>query len=66
MTIAKTKKKFTFDVGLVFASSIVVLILHFFQKPILARCPDGLGLFSMAILIAGIIELIAAFVQYMG
>ena len=58
-----TKKKITFDVGWVFASSIVVLVLHFFQKPILARYlgPDGLGLFSMAIMIAGIIELIALF-----
>ena len=63
MTITKTKKKFTFDVGWVFAGSIVVLILHFFQKPILARYlgPDGLGLFSMAVMVAGIIQLIAAF-----
>ena len=63
MAISKTKKKFTFDVGWVFAGSIVVLILHFFQKPILARYlgPAGLGLFSMAIMLAGIIELIAAF-----
>jgi len=57
------KKKFTFDVGWVFASSVVVLALHFFQKPLLARYlgPDGLGLFSMAIMLAAIIELIAAF-----
>ena len=63
MAITKAKKKFTFDVGWVFVSSIVVLMLHFFQKPIIARYlgPDGLGLFSMAIMIAGIIELIAAF-----
>ena len=59
----KQKKKFTFDVGWVFSSSIVVLILHFFQKPIMARYlgPDGFGLFSMAIMIVGIIELIALF-----
>ena len=57
------KKKFTFDVGWVFVTSIVVLGLHFFQKPIMARYlgPDGLGLFSLAIMIAGIIELIATF-----
>jgi len=63
MAVSKTKKKFTFDVGWVFASSIVVLLLHFFQKPIMARYlgPDGFGLFSMAIMIIGIIELIAAF-----
>jgi len=63
MTITKTKKKFTFDVGWVFASSIIVLLLHFFQKPILARYlgPDGFGLFSMAIMIAGIIGLGVAF-----
>jgi len=58
-----SKKKFTFDVGWAFASSVVVLVLHFFQKPLLARYlgPDGLGLFSMAIMLAAIIELIAAF-----
>ena len=63
MTITKAKKKFAFDVSWVFASSIIVLLLHFFQKPILARYlgPDGLGLFSMAIMIAGIIELVVAF-----
>ena len=60
MAISKTAKKFTFDVSWVFASSIVVLLLHFFQKPILARYlgPEGLGLFSMTIMIVGIIELI--------
>jgi O-antigen/teichoic acid export membrane protein len=63
MSITKSKKKFTFDVGWVFASSIIVLLLHFFQKPIMARFlgPDGLGLFSMAMMIVGIIELIALF-----
>jgi len=63
MTVSKTKKKYTFDVGWVFASSIIVLLLHFIQKPILARYlgPDGLGLFTMAIMIVGIIELIATF-----
>jgi len=63
MTITKTKKKFTFDVGWTFASLIVVLILHFFQNPIMARYlgPDGLGLFSMAIVIVGIFEPIALF-----
>jgi len=63
MTTTKAKKKITFDVGWVFASSIVALVLHFFQKPILARYlgPDGLGLFSMVIMIAAIIGLIAAF-----
>ncbi|KAF5437636.1 Membrane protein involved in the export of O-antigen and teichoic acid, partial [Candidatus Methanophagaceae archaeon] len=47
----------------VFAGSTVVLILHFFQKPLLARYlgPDGLGLFSMALMIIGIIELIVIF-----
>ena len=59
----KAAKKFTFDVGWVLASSIIVLLLHFFQKPIMARFlgPDGLGLFSMAVMIIGIIELIALF-----
>jgi len=63
MTITKTKKKITFDVGWVFAGSIVVLLLHFFQNPVMARYlgPDGLGLFSMAVMLAGVIELIAAF-----
>ena len=63
MSITKTKKKFAFDVSWVFASSIIVLLLHFFQKPIMARYlgPDGLGLFSMAIMSVGIIELIALF-----
>ena len=63
MAITKTKKKFTFDVGWIFSSSIVVLMLHFFQKPIMARYlgPDGLGLFSMALMIIGVINLIALF-----
>lgn len=63
MVISKTAKKFTFDVGWVFTSSIIVLLLHFFQKPIMARFlgPDGLGLFSMAMMIISIIELIALF-----
>jgi len=66
MAVTKTKKKFAFDVGWVFMSSIVVLILHFFQNPIMARYlgPDGLGLFSMAIMIMGIVELIASFGIY--
>ena len=59
----KATKKFAFDVGWVFAGSMVVLLLHFLQKPILARFlgPDGLGLFSMAMMIIGFIELIALF-----
>ena len=63
MTVSETKKKFTFDVGGVFASSVVVLLLHFFQKPVLARFlgPDGLGLFSMAVVITTIFGLIATF-----
>ena len=63
MTITKTKKKITFDVSWVLTSSIVVLVLHFLQKPFIARYlgPDGLGLFSMAVMLASIIELIAAF-----
>ena len=63
MVVIKTQKKFAFDVGWVFASSIVVLILHFFQKPILAKYlgANGLGLFSMAIMVVGIIELVVAF-----
>ena len=63
MATSKTAKKFTFDVGWVFVSSIIALLLHFFQKPIMARFlgPDGLGLFSMALMIIGIIELIALF-----
>lgn len=61
MAVSKARKKFTFDVGWVFASSIFVLMLHFFQKPIMARFlgPDGLGLFTMVTMIAGIIGLIA-------
>ena len=38
-------------------------MLHFFQKPVMARYlgPDGLGLFSMAFMIIGIVEIIAGF-----
>ena len=63
MIDTKTAKKLAFDVGWVLASSIIVLLLHFFQKPIMARFlgPDGLGLYSMAVMIIGIIELIALF-----
>jgi len=59
--VMKAAKKFAFDVGWVFAGSMVVLLLHFLQKPIMARYlgPDGLGLFSMVTMIAGIIALIA-------
>jgi len=61
MTTTKTAKKFAFDVGWAFAGSIVILILHFFQKPIIARYlgPDGLGLFFMVTMITGIITVIA-------
>lgn len=57
----QTKKKFAFDVGWVFAGSVVILALHFLQNPIMARYlgPDGLGLYSMVTMIAGIIALIA-------
>jgi len=57
----KAVKKFAFDVGWVFTGSMVVLLLHFLQKPIMARYlgPDGLGLFYMVLMIAGIITLIA-------
>ena len=63
MTDMRPTKKFAFDVGWVFASSVVVLLLHFFQKPLLARYlgPDGLGLLSMVTMLASIIELIAIF-----
>jgi O-antigen/teichoic acid export membrane protein len=56
----KAAKKFAFDVGWVFAGSMVVLLLHFLQKPIMARYlgPDGLGLFSMVTMIAGTIALV--------
>jgi len=56
-------EKFAFDVVWVFGSSIVVLLLHFFQKPIMARYlgPDGLGLFSISLMIVGILELITLF-----
>ena len=55
-----TKEKFTFDVGWIFGSSIIVLLLHFLQKPIMARYlgPDGLGLFSMTTMLMGIAELV--------
>jgi len=55
-----TKEKFTLDVGWIFGSSIIVLLLHFLQKPIMARYlgPDGLGLFSMTTMIMGIAELV--------
>ncbi|RLG31398.1 hypothetical protein DRO03_01220 [Methanosarcinales archaeon] len=67
-------KKFALDVGWVFIGSMVVLLLHFLQKPIMARYlgPDGLGLFSIVTMIAGIITLIAglginsAVVKYMA
>ena len=61
MIIIKAAKKFAFDVGWVLAGSMVVLLLHFLQNPIMARYlgPDGLGLFSMVTMIAGIIALIA-------
>lgn len=57
----KATKKFAFDVGWVFAGSMVVLLLHFLQKPVMARYlgPDGLGLFFMVTMIASIIALIA-------
>jgi len=63
MRITETKKKFAFDVGWVFISSVVVLILHFFQSPIVARYlgPDGLGLLSMTLIIMDIIGLVAGF-----
>jgi len=63
MADMRRAKKFAFDVGWVFTSSIIILLLHFFQKPIMARYlgPDGLGLFSMATMIVGIIEIIAVF-----
>lgn len=61
--ITKTKKKFAFDVGWVFASTIIIFFLHFFQNPIVARFlgPDGLGLFSMITMLAGIVALVAGF-----
>jgi len=57
----KTVKKFTFDVGWVLAGSIAILALHFLQNPIMARYlgPDGLGLYSMVTMVAGIVSLIA-------
>ena len=63
MALTKTKKKFAFDVGWVFASMLIIFILHFFQNPIVARFlgPDGLGLFSMVTMLAGIVSLVAGF-----
>ena len=63
MAISKTKKKFAFDVGWVFASMLIIFILHFFQNPIVARFlgPDGLGLFSMVTMLASIVSLVAGF-----
>lgn len=63
MAITKTKKKFAFDVIWTLGSSIIILILHFFQKPIIARYlgPEGFGLFSMAIIIGDISQIIASF-----
>ena len=63
MTLTKTKKKFAFDVGWVFASMLIIFILHFFQNPIVARFlgPDGLGLFSMVTMLASIVSLVAGF-----
>ena len=60
LVVMKAAKKFAFDAGWVFAGSMVVLLLHFLQKPMMARYlgPDGLGLFSMVIMISGIIVLI--------
>ena len=57
----KTVKKFAFDVGWVFAGSMAGLVLNFLKKPVMARFlgPEGLGLFSMVTMIAGIITLIA-------
>jgi len=61
MSISETKKKFAFDVGWVFLSTVIVFILHFFQNPVMAKFlgPSGLGLFSMVVMIGGIISLIA-------
>ena len=61
MTITKTKKKFAFDVGWIFAGSVIIFVLHFFQNPIMARFlgPDGFGLYSMVTMIAGVISIIA-------
>ena len=58
--VMKATKKFAFDAGWVFAGSMVVLLLHFLQKPMMARYlgPEGLGLFSMVMMISGIIVLI--------
>jgi len=57
----KTVRKFAFDVGWVFAGSMAGLVLNFLKKPVMARFlgPEGLGLFSMVTMIAGIITLIA-------
>jgi len=61
MTISEAKKKFTFDVGWVFASTVMIFLLHFLQNPIMARYlgPDGFGLYSMVLIVASIISLIA-------
>jgi len=61
MVTQERKKKFTIDVGIVFVSSIIVLFLHFIQKPIIARYigADGLGLFSLTIKLMWIVEIIA-------
>ncbi len=42
-------KKFGFDVGWVFSSSIITLLIGFIIRPVLARWlgPDGLGLYSV-------------------
>ncbi len=57
----KNAKKFAFDVGWVFTGTIAVLLLHYLQKPIMARYlgPDGLGLYSMVTTVAGIIFVLA-------
>lgn len=56
-------KKFTLDVGWVFAGSIAIMALQFLRKPIMARYlgPTGLGLYSITTMVVGLIELIAAF-----
>ncbi len=57
----KSVKKFAFDVGWVFAGSILILFLHFLQKPLMGRYlgPDGLGIYTMVITIAGFASLIS-------
>lgn len=63
MTGITTARKFTFDVGFVFASSIASLFIGFLLKIILGRflAASGLGLYSMAFLLYSIISLIGAF-----